>query len=90
MANQGLAENWGYPSKLYNYSTGEYEDGGMVWQGAAPCTKADTEALHNSANQDGDRDVDYRSTCGKDDPDWTTFTEVNQDKEPYTQSAVAG
>jgi hypothetical protein len=82
----GLGD-WGYPSELYNYNTGYSESGGMVWQGGPPATQADRDQCRAAVHHDPVR-FDARSLCGKDDPDWTTFTEVNQDKEPYTQDVV--
>ncbi len=84
---QGGLGQWGYPSSLYNLETGNYDNGGMVWQGGPPATKADKQqcrdyVLHSPCK------LDRLSFCGKDDPAWTHWTDENRDEYPYKQSIV--
>jgi hypothetical protein len=78
---------WGYPSELYNFETGQSDSAGMVWQGGPPATSADKDqcrtAVHHTPVE-----FDARSLCGKDDPKWTTWTEVHQGKSPYKQTVT--
>ena len=84
---RSLPENWGYPSPLYNYDTGTYDDGGMVWHGDDPATKQDKRAMkrHGACSQNG---LDGYTLCGKDDPEYTTWREENMDEPEYNQHYV--
>ena len=81
--NSGLGE-WGYPQGLYNYETGQYDDGGMVWHGAKPATKADKKQCRQNVKHKP-CPLDQYSLCGTDDPEWSTFRDEHMDDPEYNQ-----
>ncbi len=86
--NQGLANNWGYPATLYNYSTGTYDSKGMVWHGEENATKADVQALYDSLahlQNPEDIEIDWPTCLG-----FPSFYDRNKGKPPYTQHIVVG
>lgn len=69
-----LPVNWGYPSSTFNYCTGAYESGGMIWYGEERATLEDVVELINcQASTPG---IDKLSICGTNDPAWTTERDV--------------
>jgi hypothetical protein len=84
----GLAENWGYPSPLYNHATGTYDSKGMVWHGDENATKEDVRALYASLShlqEPEDIMIDWPTCFG-----YPSFYERNQDQYPYKQTVVLG
>jgi len=81
--------NWGFPSSIYNYCTGEYESGGMIWYGKDKCTIDDVlEVLEDPRSQ---KKIDKLTLRGTDDPLWTTWETVMKDSNPcYTQKVTIG
>ena len=66
-----MPRNWGIPSPRYNYRTGKYVSGGMVWKGKKPAEESDIAAL---VARFGDSvKVDEESLVGRKDPAYTSF-----------------
>ncbi len=88
LGNGGLAENWGYPSPLYNFDTGTYDSKGMVWHGDENATKGDVQALYDSLShlQDPDNIVIDWPTCFG----YPSFFERNSGRLPYKQEIILG
>ena len=84
-------QNWGFPSSIYNYCTGEYVTGGMIWYGTEPAKLADVLDVVNDPRYNGS--IDRLTLCGTDDPAWTTQQEVLQTTNPggcYKQTVTVG
>ena len=84
--NAGMPANWGVASPLFNYSTGKFDSGGMIWMGREACTPADKEAL--KAKFGPAVQIDTRSLVGMNSPKYATFQSVNQGKGQYKQAFV--
>ena len=39
--------DWGAPSQVWNYCTGDWESGGWIWYGDLPCKKEDIEFMQS-------------------------------------------
>ncbi|MGL4564325.1 MAG: hypothetical protein ACRCVD_03450 [Halioglobus sp.] len=77
--------NWGFPSSIYNYCTGEYEQGGMIWYGPRKCTVEDVIAVLSDPRTTG-QTIDRLTVCGTEDPNWTTYEAVHKTMPCYKQS----
>lgn len=78
-----MPKNWGSPRGLFNYTTGKYDSGGMVWFGAKPATKEDIAALRDRF---GDKvRIDKASTVGKKHPGYTTFYRTHKGDPQYSR-----
>lgn len=82
----GLPPNWGLPSPLFNFNTGEYETGGLVWLGKR---KAGPKAVQAVKDQFGENvRVDKLTLVGRKNPDYTSFFYENVNKGPYRQPTL--
>ena len=87
----GFPEKWGFPSPVYNYCTGEYVTGGMIWYGKDKATIEDVLEVLDAQNSSGK--IDPLTLCGTDDPRWTTERDVLLATNPggcYKQSYAPG
>jgi hypothetical protein len=86
LGGAGVPANWGIPSRLFNFATGKYESGGLVWFGRTPATPADKAAAKKyfGANVV----FDTRSLVGMNAPNYSTFHAVNAGKGVYQQAAA--
>ena len=80
--SDGLPAGWSNPGDVWNKQTLKYDTLPMVWVDSDPATDADEAAILN--HRWGEiRGIDHNSTCGKDDPDYTTEREIGQEKGIY-------
>jgi hypothetical protein len=89
LGGTGDLGDWGYPSGLYNYATGQYDDDGMIWNGKNKATKADRKQCKKAVHHKPCK-LDSASVCGTNDPDWSTFREDHKGEVPYTQHVTVG
>jgi hypothetical protein len=80
--------SWGFPSSVYNYCTGQYETGGMIWYGEERCTLDDVLALMEDPRNNGS--IDRLTLCGTNDPAWTTERDVKLTQPCYKQKITVG
>jgi hypothetical protein len=85
MGGTGDLGEWGYPSALYNFETGQYDDDGMIWNGDEKATKADRKQCKKAVHHKPCK-LDGASLCGKNDPEYSTFREDNKGEWPYKQT----
>ena len=85
--NGSFPANWGVPSGLYNFVTGKYDNGGMIWYGAGEVTQSDKDEIRGTF-PDVKVKIDKRTLCGVDNPDWTTWRTVKRKRPEYKQSIV--
>ena len=83
MSYDQLPEPWGYPSPLYNFNTGVYENGGIVWHGDEPPTKENFVELFAVTGLNVKIDV---ATCFG----LESFFERNGGSPPYKQEIILG
>jgi hypothetical protein len=79
----GFPAGWGMPSPLYNFETGQYENGGVVWhgyEGHEKCTLEDVNALKD---YNPDVNIDMPTVFGG-----PSFFERKGGKYPYKQTIV--
>lgn len=89
LGGAGAPANWGVPSPLFNFATGKYESGGLVWFGRTPATPADKEAARKFFGANAV--FDTRSLVGMNAPTYNTFHAANAGKGVYKQvAAVVG
>jgi hypothetical protein len=87
LGGAGMPRNWGAPSPVFNYETGKYESGGMVWAGKNRTTAPDKKAL--KARFGNKVKIDGPTTRGKLDPKYSTFNDRASKKKAYKQVIVA-
>ena len=81
-----MPKNWGAPSPVFNYTTGKYESGGMVWHGKKRNTPADRDAI--KARFGKGVKIDGPSVRGKNDPKYSTFDQRAKKKRAYQQHVI--
>ena len=77
--SESFPENWSYPAGVYMHSLGDYYYPPMVWVGDEPATMNDIVDVKMDPRSRNS--VDPLSLCGKNDPNYTTITDVIKENE---------
>ena len=80
------AGSWGVPSPLYNFKTGKYETGGLIWYGRKPATAEDKASAKSVFGSNVF--FDSRSLVGMDSSKYATFFSAKHGKGPYKPPVV--